>query len=268
MNRLLLLAAVTFSTLTLAGPREDAVGQALDLVKDAQEEAADATGACKRSLKPLEALSDKLASLKKDATDKGLSRAKEQAEDLSAAAKDDCKGSLAKHVRKSLDKAAAQLERAQELKTAQAPASGGNGSNGAQAGGNVLVSLAGGIGALFGGAQSNTTVNKTETKSSRRTEEINGKPIKAPGGDDVGRPDDGDDDAPPPSRKNAKAEAPARGGFQATCTKNADCDSNTCFVGAGNLGYCTKMCNSFSECPSFWECKRAGNAPQNICMQD
>ena len=253
MNRFLLLTFVSFSTLALAGPREDAVSQALDLVKDAQDEADDATSACKRSLKDLDGLGDKLSALKKDATDKGLARAKEQAEDLSAAAKDDCKGSLAKHVRKSLDKAVAQLERAQEMKAAAPPAS--TAGNGTQAGGNVLVSLAGGIGALFGGAQSNTTVNKTETKSTRRTEEINGKPID-------------DDDAPAPSRKNAKAEAPTRAGFQATCTKNADCDSNTCFVGDGRLGYCTKMCNSFSECPSFWECKRAGNAPQNICMQD
>ena len=67
---------------------------------------------------------------------------------------------------------------------------------------------------------------------------------------------------------SSKAQAPSRAGFQATCTKNSDCESNTCFVGRGNLGYCTKMCNSFSECPSFWECKRAANAPQNICMQD
>ena len=39
-------------------------------------------------------------------------------------------------------------------------------------------------------------------------------------------------------------------------------------VGNGDLGYCTKMCNSWSDCPSHWECKRPGNAPQRICMQD
>ncbi len=251
MTRFTLLITLCFSALAAAGPREDAVAQALDLVKDAQDEAEDASGTCKKALRDLESLSDKLASLKKDVTDKGLSRAKSLAEDLSAAAKDDCKGSLAKRVRKPLDKAIAQLERAEEAKGAAAPP-----SNQTQAGGNVLVSLAGGIGALFGGAQSNTTVNKTETHSSKRTEEINGKPI------------DGDDDEAPPTRKNSKAQAPSRSGFQATCTRNSDCESNTCFVGKGNLGYCTKMCNSFSECPSFWECKRAANAPQNICMQD
>ena len=252
MARFACLVTLSFSLVALAGPREDAVSQALDLVKDAQEEADDATGACKRALKELDSLSDRLGTLKKEATDKGLKRAKEQAEDLSSSAKDDCKGALSKRVRKSLDKAVTQLERAQQLKTAAAPPASGDGT---QAGANVLVSLAGGIGALFGGASSNTTVNKT--RSSRRTEEINGKPI-----------DGDDDDDAPRARKSAKPAAPSRGGFQSTCTKNADCDSNTCFVGSGNLGYCTKMCNSFTECPSFWECKRAGNAPQAICMQD
>lgn len=246
MTRLSITFALSFSMVALAGPREDAISKALDQVKDAQDEAEDATGACRRALRDLEDLSDALNSLQKDATDRGLSRAKDQAEELSAAAKDDCKGSLAKRVRKSLDKAVGHLERAQEVKVAAAPP-----PSGTQAGGNVLVSLAGGIGALFGGAQSNTTVNKTETKSSRRTEEINGKSL------------DGEDDAP-----TARKSAPSKAGFQATCTKNSDCDSNTCFVGNGNLGYCTKMCNSFSECPSFWECKRARNAPQAICMQD
>ena len=243
MNRLSTLFALSFSLVALAGPREDAVAQALDQVKDAQDEAEDATGACKRSLKQLDALEDKLAALEKDATDKGLNRAKEQAEDVSDAAKEDCKGSLSKRVRKSLDKAVGHLERAQEEKVAAAPPAAGNGT---QQGGNVFVNLAGGIGALFGGAPSKTSTHKTETSSRKRTEELNGKSI------------DGD----------AKKEAPSRGGFQATCSKNADCESNTCFVGKGNLGYCTRMCSSFSECPSFWECKRAANAPQNICMQD
>lgn len=254
MPRLPFLFVLSFSLVALAGPREDAVKQALDAVTDAQDEAEDATGACKRALRELDSLGDKLNALRKDATDKGLTRAMDLAEDLSTAAREDCKGSLAKRVRKSLDKAVTQLERAKEVRApAAAPASNGNGT---QTGGNVLVDLAGGIGAIFAGASSNTTVNKTETSSTRRTEELNGRSIDS----------DDDDDAPAP-RKGSKAQAPSRAGFQATCTKNADCDSNTCFVGNGNLGYCTKMCNSFSDCPSFWECKRAGNAPQAICMQ-
>lgn len=251
MSRLTLALVSSFSMVSLAGPREDAVAQALERVQDAREDADDATGACKRALKDLGPLSDKLSALKKDATDKGLTRARELAEDVSEAAKEDCQGSLAKRVRKALDKAVAQLERAQAIKGGAAPAQN---TATTQKGSNVLVSLAGGIGSLFAGASSNTSTNKTETRSTRRTEEINGQPI------------DGDDEAPAPSKK--KAEAPSRSGFQATCQHNSDCDSNTCFVGRGNLGYCTKMCSSWSECPSHWECKRAANAPQSICMQD
>src|SRR4051794_15787735 len=116
MNRLILTSILSFSVVTYAGTREDAVAQALDSVKDAQDEAEDATGGCKKSLRELDSLSEKLSALKKDATDKGISRAKELAEELSDAAKDDCKGSLAKRVRKSLDKAVSSLERAQESK--------------------------------------------------------------------------------------------------------------------------------------------------------
>jgi hypothetical protein len=53
-----------------------------------------------------------------------------------------------------------------------------------------------------------------------------------------------------------------------TCKKNSECDARACWVGSGNLGYCTKMCNSWSDCPSHWDCKKPGNAPQKICMQD
>jgi hypothetical protein len=255
MSRLIVGFFLCFSLVSFADAREDAVADALDSVKDAQDEAEDATGSCKKSLRDLDSLSDKLSSLKKDATDKGISRAKELAEELSDAAKEDCKGSLAKRVRKSLDKAVSSLERAQETKAAAAappPASG----SGTQT--NLFASVAGGIGSLFAGAKQETTVNKTETRSASRTEEINGRSI------------DGDDEEtePAPAAKKKSKEPPARGAFQATCTKNSDCDSNTCFVGRGNLGYCTKMCNSFSDCPSFWECKRAANAPQNICMQN
>lgn len=252
MARTLFALVVSFSAVALAGTRESAVSEALDLVKDAQDEAADASGACRRALKGLDGLADKLEDLRRSPSDKGLTRAKEQAEDLVDAAKDDCRGDVAKRVRKSLDKAVAKLERALDAKAEKAPAA----QQQAQ-GANVLVTLAGGIGSLFGGAQSSTTVNRTETSTSRRTEQVNGRSID----------DEEDDDAPAP-KKNARAQAPARGGFQATCRTNADCESNTCFVGSGQLGYCTKMCNSWSECPSFWECKRAANAPQAICQQN
>ncbi|MFZ5441804.1 MAG: hypothetical protein ACOZQL_17505 [Myxococcota bacterium] len=252
MPRTVVLFSVLFSAVALAGPRESAVSEALDELKDAQDEAADASGACRRSLKGLDSLADKLKALQRDATDKGLARAREQAEELADAAKDDCKGSVARRVRRSLDKVVSQLERAQDAKTtASAPEK----RQETQSGGNVLVNLAGGIGSLFAGAQSSTTVNKTETRTTKRTEEVNGRSVD----------DEDEDDAP--ARKSSRSKAPARGGFQATCRTNADCESNTCYVGSGELGYCTKMCDSWSDCPSFWECKRAANAPQTLCMQ-
>ena len=97
------------------------------------------------------------------------------------------------------------------------------------------------------------TGSSTSTSSTSTVEEINGQPVEP------------DEEAP---RKKKKPKVSEGEGFGATCNRNKDCDTNTCFVGKGDLGYCTKMCNSFSDCPTFWECKRAGNAPQKICMQD
>jgi hypothetical protein len=104
------------------------------------------------------------------------------------------------------------------------------------------------------------TARQTTTSTSSHTEEINGRSIDEP-------------DAPPPqdfeparakkSKKKQRAED-----FGATCRNNSECSSKTCFVGSGELGYCTQMCSSFTECPTHWECERAGNAPQKICMQD
>ena len=74
------------------------------------------------------------------------------------------------------------------------------------------------------------------------------------------------DDDDRPARK--VSQPVAKLDFGATCKTNNDCESRACFVGSGELGYCTKMCDSWSDCPSFWECKKPGNAPQRICMQD
>lgn len=106
---------------------------------------------------------------------------------------------------------------------------------------------------LTGGAKSGVT--QTQTSSSTQTEEINGQPI-------------GEEEHHQPKRKEKPKVSTAAGAFGATCKTNKDCDSNTCFVGYGELGYCTQMCNSWSECPSHWDCERARNAPQKICMQD
>jgi hypothetical protein len=100
--------------------------------------------------------------------------------------------------------------------------------------------------------------HKSETQSSSRTEEmhVNGRPVSVADSDD-------DDERPAKHAKKSKG-----GDIGATCHHNNECAADACYVGAGDLGYCTKMCNSWSECPSHWECQRAHNAPQRICMQD
>lgn len=85
---------------------------------------------------------------------------------------------------------------------------------------------------------------------------------------DRDRDEDDDRDDERPVRRVSQPEPVAKLGFGATCKTNNDCESRACFVGSGELGYCTKMCDSWSDCPSFWECKKPGNAPQRICMQD
>lgn len=136
----------------------------------------------------------------------------------------------------------------------------------------------------FGPMESTSTSQESHTSSSEVTEEINGRSVRA---DD----EDEDDDAPKKKKKSKKSRARAEADEEAeeedeaqeatpakkkavgedigaTCHKNDECSARACFVGSGNIGYCTKMCNSWSDCPSHWECKKPGNAPQRICMQD
>lgn len=146
---------------------------------------------------------------------------------------------------------------------------------------------------LASNQQSQTETHHEESESSRTVEEINGKSIDddEEDGDKKERraskrdrdDDDDEDDRPRKKRKKnrdrdddededdeprARKTEPEKLGFGATCKTNNDCESRACYVGSGELGYCTKMCDSWSDCPSFWECKKPGNAPQRICMQD
>jgi Skp family chaperone for outer membrane proteins len=138
----------------------------------------------------------------------------------------------------------------------------------------------------FGPLESTSTSQESHTSSSEVTEEVNGRSVR----DDD---EDEDDDAPKKKKKSKKSRARAEAEEEeeeaedeapvaasrskkkevgedigATCQKNDECSARACFVGNGNIGYCTKMCNSWSDCPSHWECKKPGNAPQRICMQD
>jgi hypothetical protein len=112
-----------------------------------------------------------------------------------------------------------------------------------------------------------TQSQQTETSSSSTTEEmhVNGRPVSV-----ATREDDEADEAPRASKKKKHKQRgdDDEADFGQTCHKNHECDADACFVGKGDLGYCTKFCNSWSDCPSHWECKKPGNAPQRICMQD
>lgn len=105
-----------------------------------------------------------------------------------------------------------------------------------------------------GGGHAQQTTTQTETHSSHTEETVDGKPIA-----------EHDDDDHHVAKKSTKKD---KGDIGKTCHHNNECAADACFVGYGDLGYCTKMCDSWSECPSHWDCKRARNAPQRICMQD
>lgn len=56
--------------------------------------------------------------------------------------------------------------------------------------------------------------------------------------------------------------------FKKTCTQPGDCSSQICLVkGSAQFGYCTKSCESFSDCPDFWSCDTIGNANGKYCIQ-
>ncbi len=118
----------------------------------------------------------------------------------------------------------------------------------------------------MGGGNSQTKTNHSETSSSSTKEElkVNGRRVAL---DDEGGGGGDDDEERPRSKKKTKKDDDDDD-FGKTCHKNKECANDACFTGNGDLGYCTKMCSSWSECPSHWECKKAGNAPQRICMQD
>lgn len=52
-----------------------------------------------------------------------------------------------------------------------------------------------------------------------------------------------------------------------TCSKNRDCTDVCLFKGSADFGYCSKACESFTDCPTFWECNEVGNASGKYCIQ-
>jgi hypothetical protein len=80
-----------------------------------------------------------------------------------------------------------------------------------------------------------------------------------------------EDDKDPPKKddKDPPKDPPASGpkvGDQ--CTATADCQKGglCVFKGDAQIGFCSKRCESFSECPTFWECEAVGNTSATYCV--
>lgn len=56
--------------------------------------------------------------------------------------------------------------------------------------------------------------------------------------------------------------------FGKTCTKNGDCSDVCLFKGSADYGYCSKPCESFTVCPTFWKCEEVMNASGKYCIQN
>jgi hypothetical protein len=48
---------------------------------------------------------------------------------------------------------------------------------------------------------------------------------------------------------------------------DADCSVDIClFAGNADYGFCSQLCDSFADCPSFWDCATVGNASGTYCV--
>lgn len=251
MSRLLSVI-VLISFPVLAASRVDLVSSAVDGVKEAVEELADAPAACRKKVSSrVEALEDAVRAAKKDPSDSALKAAQRKADQAADVAAETCPGSTGKRLTRALQSTSKSLDDALAAKEDSGPPP-------------VLGAIAQGLGGLFAGTvQSHQQTTSTETSRSSRTEQVNGKDLDA----------DEEDERPAKKKKQAsKEDAPSRFAFGATCQKNAECESNTCFLGTGTVGFCTKMCSEDRDCPGRafeWSCYRPRNlnAPQKLCLQ-
>ncbi len=53
------------------------------------------------------------------------------------------------------------------------------------------------------------------------------------------------------------------------CADRNECAGTTCLYRNPNdvSGYCSKQCNSFTECPTFWSCSEIANGAGKRCVQ-
>jgi WD40-like Beta Propeller Repeat len=72
----------------------------------------------------------------------------------------------------------------------------------------------------------------------------------------------------PVAQAPAQSQSQPKAAFAKSCRKDADCANNVCvFKGNADMGYCTKECNSFTECPTFWQCENVRNGSIKYCLQ-
>jgi len=246
-----LFVFVLVSLPAFAASRVDLVSSAVDGVKEAVEQLADAPVACRKKLSTrVEALEDAVRAAKKDPSDSTLKAAQRKADQAADAAQEACPGSTGKRLNRALQSASKSLDDALAVNEDSGPPP-------------VLGAIAQGLGGLFAGAvQTSQQTASKQTSRSTHTEHINGK--------DLG--DEPEEDERPTKKKASKEAAPSRFAFGATCKKNPECESNTCFIGSGDLGFCTKICSDDDDCPNKmfeWSCYRPRNlnAPQKLCLQ-
>lgn len=58
--------------------------------------------------------------------------------------------------------------------------------------------------------------------------------------------------------------------FGEICRSDADCGGICVFRDVQNdsTGQCTYACDSFADCPSFWECRELGNGAASVCWDE
>ena len=58
--------------------------------------------------------------------------------------------------------------------------------------------------------------------------------------------------------------------FGESCRTDDDCNGSCIYRNAedDDFGQCTYTCDSFSDCPSFWQCRELGNGAASVCWDD
>jgi hypothetical protein len=260
MNRFVLSLCVVCATTALAASRAEFVSRAVNDVKEALDEAADAPASCKKKLTArLDALDDAVRSAKKDPTDAAIRQAGRAADRAADTAEEACTGSSGKRLGKALSGVSKTLDDALAAKDEASPPPGPP---------PVFGAIAQGLGGLFAGAakanvESTTQTSSSESSRTTRTEQINGQDLEP----------EPSEPAPAPKKKVERKDGPPSAGeFGATCSRNSQCASNSCFIGNGTLGFCTQICSEDRDCPGKafeWSCYRPRNlnAPQKLCLQ-